>query len=168
MHKIWGACIIGYIYTDEWPIKGKTHDFDCYVLGAFCLNILLTDHLHLWGNISFLIGVGMTLPPSTVHKGLLNGLMGMKIKQIICHSLPGHQISTQLNTSGAFWRDVLDSALDHHHQHTNWESFGRVVFNPKVQFQICVESKVHWSSCSSSCGTQHLTKDVFTPSSFES
>ncbi len=31
-----------------------------------------------------------------------------------------HQISTQLNTYGRFWSDMLDGALHHHHQNTKW------------------------------------------------
>ncbi len=36
------------------------------------------------------------------------------------YGLRSHQISTQLNTYGEFWTDVLDSVLHHHHQNTKW------------------------------------------------
>jgi len=32
------------------------------------------------------------------------------------NDVSSHQISTQLNTYGRIWTDVLDSALHHHHQ----------------------------------------------------
>lgn len=45
--------------------------------------------------------------------------------QILCHGLHSQQISTQLNTFGRFWSNVLDRALSLHHnrQNTKWRNF---------------------------------------------
>ncbi len=96
--------------------------------------------------------------PSIRHEGSLNGLMSMKMMWIICY----HTISTQLNSYGKFWIDMLDSALHHHHQNIK---LGNILWknsvHPSSRVQRLVESMpkcfdaVWWQVVA-----QHLTKTL--------
>lgn len=95
----------------------------------------------LWWNISVLIGgvsSRMTPPPSKGHEDLPNNLYLCNIKT---HThLHKHQISTPLATWG---NNMLDRALYHYHQSTNWRMF---IF--PVQFQKGTISSKHNWGCS--------------------
>lgn len=90
--------------------------------GAFCWHGLgpLKSKL-FWMIIFILMGVDssrMIVPPSIGPKGSRTGSMSRKMMWIIHSILLSQQISTQLNTCGRCWTDVLDSAHHHHHQNT--------------------------------------------------
>ena len=69
-------------------------------------------------------------------RGSLNDLMSIATMWIICNGLWSSQFSTQLNTYGRFWSNMLDSALYHFYPKTNERlSFGWMVFIPRLEIR---------------------------------
>lgn len=73
-------------------------------------------------------------------------LMNTKAMLIICHGLHSRKISTQLNTSGRFWMDMLASVLDLHHQNANGGKIFKkhgVRLSTKVPETPRIDAKAH-------------------------
>lgn len=102
-------------------------EFSCHGLGQLVplqgrvtanqYKVISSDHLYPM--IKYFYPDGSGLLQDDNASGSTEALMSMKMMLSICCGLRSHQNSTQLNTCGTFWTDMLGSILCHHHQNTN-------------------------------------------------
>ncbi len=176
------------LHTDESQIKGKTWMLDpyseeiqwlCYAVGGILLawfgstcSLRGKGHCRsiqspcwgisfiLWWHISWawsLPGWQSSHPQGT--RGHWMVLMSVKMMWVMRYGLHSHHISTQLNTYGRFWTDVLDSALHHHHQNTKWGNiFWKNGVHPSSRVQRLVESMPRRTEAA--LVAQHLTETL--------
>ncbi len=88
-------------------------------------------------------------------------LMRIKMMWIKSCGFHSHPISTQLNTYGRFWSDMLDSVLHHHHHQNNkwWNIFQKNAVHPSSRERLG-ESVTRWSCSGGSWWTYTFLRHV--------
>ncbi len=142
---LWGA-FCWHVLGPLVPLEGRAT--------ANQYKVVLSDHLYPMMKHFYPDGSGLFQDDDapTYKAWGVTGLMSMKMNEtwIICYGLRSHQISTQSNTYGRFWTDVLDSHHLHHHHQNRGNIFGKNGVHPSSSPETWrINAKVHWS-CSGS------------------